>query len=138
MKRKIVLIASLVAGVIAAVLTRFYAIAKEAEVRDRKAALLARYGDLMAELSPRFYQEMYNNGPGEGKRQADASELAEIIRGLSAALADYDLDTVGDCLAKLEGLQLSEAQQALLQKLKQAQEEYDYDTLEQLLAAWQS
>ena len=47
MKRKIVLIASLAAGVVAAVLTRFYAIAKDAEVRDRKAALLARYGGEM-------------------------------------------------------------------------------------------
>ena len=44
MKRKIVLIASLVAGLIAAVLTRFYIAAKDAEVRDLKDSINRRYG----------------------------------------------------------------------------------------------
>ena len=44
MKRKIVLIASLVAGVLAAVLTRFYILAKDAEVRELKSSIVARYG----------------------------------------------------------------------------------------------
>lgn len=46
MKRKIVLIASLVAGVIAAVLTRVYISAKDAEVRDLKDAINKRYGTM--------------------------------------------------------------------------------------------
>jgi len=44
MKRKIVLIASLVAGVIAAVLTRFYLNAKDAEVRDIRESFNRKYG----------------------------------------------------------------------------------------------
>ena len=44
MKRKIVLIASLVAGLVAAVLTRFYISAKDAEVRDYKESLYNRMG----------------------------------------------------------------------------------------------
>ncbi|MGN0855579.1 MAG: Flp pilus assembly protein CpaB [Kiritimatiellia bacterium] len=46
MKRQIVLIASLVAGLLAAVLTRVYVAHKEAEVEDRKKALMARYGTI--------------------------------------------------------------------------------------------
>ncbi len=46
MKRQIVLIASLVAGLLAAVLTRVYVSAKEAEVTREKEALLKRYGTI--------------------------------------------------------------------------------------------
>ena len=46
MKRQVVLIASLVAGLLAAVLTRFYLAAKEAEVASEKAALLKKYGTI--------------------------------------------------------------------------------------------
>ena len=46
MKRKIILIVSLVAGLLAAVLTRVYLSAKEAEVAARKEALLRRYGTM--------------------------------------------------------------------------------------------
>ena len=47
MKRKIVLIASLVAGIVAAVLTRFYIIAKDAEVKELKDSIISRYGGEM-------------------------------------------------------------------------------------------
>ena len=46
MKRKIVLIASLAAGVLAALLTRFYIAAKDAEVRDLKESISRRYGTM--------------------------------------------------------------------------------------------
>ena len=46
MKRKIVLIASLVAGLLAALLTRFYIAAKDAEVKDLKDAINRRYGTM--------------------------------------------------------------------------------------------
>ena len=48
MKRKIVLVVSLIAGVIAAVFTRFYILAKEAEVRELKDAIEHRYGTIRA------------------------------------------------------------------------------------------
>ena len=46
MKRKIVLIASLAAGVVAAVLTRFYIVAKDAEVAELKDSINRRYGTM--------------------------------------------------------------------------------------------
>jgi len=46
MKRKIVLIAALLAGAVAAVLTRFYIAAKDAEVRALKDAIASRYGEV--------------------------------------------------------------------------------------------
>jgi len=46
MKRTIVLIVSLVAGLLAAVLTRVYISAKEAEVSSEKARLLGKYGTI--------------------------------------------------------------------------------------------
>ncbi len=46
MKRQIVLIASLVAGLLAAILTRFYISHKETEVGRELAALKARYGTI--------------------------------------------------------------------------------------------
>jgi len=46
MKRKIVLIASLVAGVVAAILTRFCMMAKDAEVSELKDAINRRYGTM--------------------------------------------------------------------------------------------
>lgn len=46
MKRKIVLVISLVAGVIAAVLTKVYISAKDAEVKDLKDSINRRYGTM--------------------------------------------------------------------------------------------
>ena len=46
MKRKIVLAASLISGVVAAVLARFYIAAKDAEVRAMKDAIASRYGEI--------------------------------------------------------------------------------------------
>ena len=46
MKRKIVLIVSLAAGAVAAVLTRFYIAAKDAEVRELKDTISSRYGEI--------------------------------------------------------------------------------------------
>ena len=46
MKRKIVLIASLAAGLIAALLTRFYIAAKDAEVREMTDSIKRRYGTM--------------------------------------------------------------------------------------------
>ena len=46
MKRKIVLIASLAAGLAAAVLTRLYILAKEAEVDGLKNSILSRYATI--------------------------------------------------------------------------------------------
>ena len=46
MKRKIVLIASLAAGVLAALLTRFYIAAKDAEVREMTDSIRRRYGTM--------------------------------------------------------------------------------------------
>ena len=48
MKRKIVLIISLVAGVVAAVFTRFFILAKDAEVRELKESFEQRYGTIRA------------------------------------------------------------------------------------------
>lgn len=48
MKKKIVLIVSLAAGIVAAVLTRFYLSAKDAEVQRLKDAINARYGSMWA------------------------------------------------------------------------------------------
>ena len=46
MKRQIVLIASLVAGVLAALLTRFYIAAKDAEIRKIRESFRDRYGTM--------------------------------------------------------------------------------------------
>lgn len=46
MKRKIVLVASLLAGVLAAVLTRVYLSAKDAEVQSLKDSIKSRYGTM--------------------------------------------------------------------------------------------
>ena len=46
MKRKIVLIAALLAGAVAAVMTRFYIAAKDAEVRALKDSIVNRYGEV--------------------------------------------------------------------------------------------
>ena len=48
MKQKIVLIAAVVAGLVAAVLTRFYLSAKDAEIDAIKARFNARFGDMEA------------------------------------------------------------------------------------------
>ena len=46
MKQRIVLIAAVVAGLLAAVLTRFYLSAKDAEIDEMKAKFRARFGDM--------------------------------------------------------------------------------------------
>ena len=46
MKQRIVLIAAVIAGLVAAVLTRFYIASKDAEIDEMKAKFRARFGDM--------------------------------------------------------------------------------------------
>ena len=47
MKQKIVLIASIVAGLLAAVLTRFYLSSKDSEIAAMKSRFAERYGGIV-------------------------------------------------------------------------------------------
>ena len=55
MKRKIVLVVSLVAGIAAAVLTRFYVASKDAEVAALKASFARRFGTIDVLLYGHFH-----------------------------------------------------------------------------------
>jgi pilus assembly protein CpaB len=76
MKRKIVLAASLLAGVAAAVLARFYIAAKDAEVRAMKDAIASRYGEIRVVV---FNRDL---PAGTVLQQGDIGSLAVPALGL--------------------------------------------------------
>ncbi len=55
---------------------------------------------------------------------------------MNVALADYDLDRVLKLCESLSDAMLSAEMRKLLDYIQQAAEDYDYDTLEELMKKW--
>ena len=91
MKRKIVLIASLAAGLIAALLTRFYIAAKDAEVREMTDSIKRRYGTMEVLC---FAKEM-PSGTVLQKSDLGAKEVPAIGMRGQALTRDNLSDVIG-------------------------------------------
>ena len=76
MKRKIVLAVSLLAGIIAALMARFYIAAKDAEVKALKDSIASRYGEIRVVV---FNRDL---PAGTVLQQGDLGSLAVPALGL--------------------------------------------------------
>ena len=53
-----------------------------------------------------------------------------------SAISDYDLDGLGELLERMKKYKVSDEHRQLLDKMKEAEEDFDYDTLEELIEEW--
>lgn len=101
--------------------------------------LIAAYSGAVAQLGGRFAEELLptpQHSRTEAVSEASEQEIKEITGGLKKALADYDLEEFGRLLARLSGTRQAEAQRELLEKMRSAAGEFDYDALKDLLSRW--
>lgn len=101
--------------------------------------LIAEYSCAIAQLGGRFAEELLptpEHSWPEEVSEASGQEIKEIIGGLNKALADYDLEEFGRLLDRLSGTRQAEAQRELLEKMRSAAGEFDYDALNDLLSQW--
>ena len=89
MKRKIVLVVSLVAGVLAALLTHLSFVAKDAEVKELKDAILNRYGGTLEVLC--FNRELPSGTVLEKRDLGLKTVPAAGMRGQALELDDLNL-----------------------------------------------
>ena len=91
MKQKIVLIAAVVAGLVAAVLTRFYLSAKDAEITAMKERYAARYG----KIEVLCYAEDVPSGTVLSKNQLALRVVPEMgLRGQALTIENLG-DVIG-------------------------------------------
>ena len=100
--------------------------------------LLAQYGALLTYISEKFAEELFLPKQEQNLSAISSEQLSKKTVQLQEALEDYDLDRMEEVLQELLGCQLDSARQKLLSQMKDACGEFDYDTLEKLMAQWQN
>ncbi len=106
-------------------------------IRRNIYRLLAKYGTVIAYICDRLADVIFREPEKKRvQREVSASELGEIGARMNVALADYDLDRVQKLCEGLSGAIISTEMRKLLEYIQQAAEDYDYDTLEELMKKW--
>ncbi|MEE0457317.1 MAG: hypothetical protein UC944_02490, partial [Anaerovibrio sp.] len=100
--------------------------------------LLAQYGALLTYISEKFAEELFLPKQEQNLSAISSEQLSKKTVQLQEALEDYDLDRLEELLQELLRCQLDSARQKLLSQMKDACGEFDYDTLEKLMAQWQN
>ena len=62
--------------------------------------------------------------------------LIAHLRKMNEALGDYDLDGFGSVLKKMSKFKVTDEQRRLLEQMKTAGDDFDYDALEELIGQW--
>ena len=98
--------------------------------------LLAKYSAVLAFISDRFVDELLKHQNDTQLEEASRQELEDTIGKMNEALGDYDLDGFGSLLKKMSKFKVTEEQRQLLEQMKTAGDDFDYDALEKLIAQW--
>ncbi|MGM9540590.1 ATP-binding protein [Anaerovibrio sp.] len=98
--------------------------------------LLAKYSAVLAFISDRFVDELMKHQNDSQLEEASRQELEDTIGKMNEALGDYDLDGFGSLLKKMSKFKVTEEQRQLLEQMKTAGNDFDYDALEKLIAQW--
>ena len=99
--------------------------------------LLAKYSAVLAFIGDRFMDEILQQKQEESLREISRQELDSVINQMNKALGDYDLDGFSGLLQKLSKFRITAAQRTMLEQMKAAEDNFDYDALERLIAQWQ-
>lgn len=98
--------------------------------------LLAKYSAVLAFISDRFVDELLKHQNDTQLEEASRQELEDTIGKMNEALGDYDLDGFGSLLKKMSKFKVTDEQRQLLEQMKTAGDDFDYDALEKLIAQW--
>lgn len=98
--------------------------------------LLAKYSAVLAFISDRFVDELLKNQNDSQLEETSRQELEDTIGKMNEALGDYDLDGFGSLLKKMSKFKVTEEQRRLLEQMKTAGDDFDYDALEELISQW--
>ena len=98
--------------------------------------LLAKYSAVLAFISDRFVDELLQNQNDSQLEEASRQELEDTIDRMNEALGDYDLDGFDSLLKKMSKFKVTEEQRQLLEQMRTAGNDFDYDALEKLIAQW--
>ncbi|MDD3114577.1 MAG: ATP-binding protein [Anaerovibrio sp.] len=99
--------------------------------------LLAKYSAVLAFIGDRFMDEILQQKQEESLREISRQELDSVINQMNKALGDYDLDGFSGLLQKLSKFRITAAQRTMLEQMQAAEDNFDYDALERLIAQWQ-
>lgn len=98
--------------------------------------LIAAYAAVVASVGEKFADEMFHKKQAEELADISQAELDKAVEEMQSAITDYDLDGLGTLLDKLNKYKVSDSQRELLDKMKDAEEDFDYDALEELIGQW--
>ena len=79
---------------------------------------------------------MLQKKTAEELAEISEAELNKVIDEMNSAIVDYDLDGLGQILERMQKYRVSDKQRELLEKMKNAEEDFDYDALEELIRQW--
>ncbi len=106
-------------------------------IRRNFDRLVAQYATVIAHLGDRFADELYQDDQEkEELQEISRQELDNIIHDMDSAIADFDMDNFAVLLDKLSKFRVNDEQRELISKMKDAEDDFDYDALEQLINKW--
>ena len=98
--------------------------------------LIAMYAGVIANIGEKFADEVLQKKTAEELAEISEAELNKVIDEMNSAIVDYDLDGLGQILERMQKYRVSDKQRELLEKMKNAEEDFDYDALEELIRQW--
>lgn len=104
-------------------------------IRKNFDRLVAKYASVLAYLGDRFADDIYQE-QHEELQEISKQELDDIIDGMNSAIEDYDMDIFDTLLDKLSKFRVSDEQRDIITKMKDAENDFDYDELEKLISQW--
>lgn len=105
-------------------------------IRKNFDRLVAQYATVIAHLGDRFADELYQEEQEAELQEISEQEMDNIIYSMNSAIVDYDMDIFDNLLKKLSKFKVSDEQRELIGKMKNAEDDFDYDELEKLVNEW--
>lgn len=105
-------------------------------IRKNFDRLVAQYATVIAHLGDRFADELYQEEQEAELQEISEQEMDNIICSMNSAIVDYDMDIFDNLLKKLSKFKVSDEQRELIGKMKNAEDDFDYDELEKLVNEW--
>ena len=103
-------------------------------INANTASLLERYANMKNVLAD--YVEKDEDSENESKVIISKEKIKEILGKITEALDDLDSTTIDSLIKELQGVGFDNDEKELFIRLKDASEEYDYDTCEEIVAEW--
>ncbi len=103
-------------------------------IHEKTDSMLVMYRDFLTILDPYVADEEVDKPKGTIHKPA----LIKMFRALSTSVEELDMDGMEEIVRQISKYEYNEEQTELLRKLRDANDEFDIDTLNQTLAEWES